>query len=80
MKIYKFLAQVEFTKGDRFANLEAIRDILSKSRTLTLETEGSRTYAFLDDDDFYNEFGVEIREEYFKNTYSTEALSLKSDT
>ena len=78
-EIYRFLNELDLTQGQQFVNLETIRYLLSKSRTLTLENENGSTFVYLDNNDFFNEFGVEIRKEYFKNTYSKEVFSLKSD-
>ena len=51
-EIYRFLNELDLTQGQQFVNLETIRYLLSKSRMLTLENEGSRTFVLLNDDDF----------------------------
>ena len=39
---------------------------VSKLQDIYLETEYGRTFTFLDNADFYNEFGLELREEYYE--------------
>jgi len=67
-EFYRFLSTKQLYSDFRFLDLRIIQYLLSKNKNLILDQEDGKNFYHLDEDN-YNEFGVEIRDEYFRQRY-----------
>jgi len=65
LEIYRFLSSKKLYEDYTHIDLRVIKYLLSKSEVLTLNIIDDRCFVHIANDDNYNEFGVEIREEFF---------------
>lgn len=78
-EIYQFLSRKKFYEGFPHIDLQIIKYLLSKHADLIINEFDDRTYYHLPDED-YNEFGIELREEYFNKTFYSMTTSQKEDS
>jgi hypothetical protein len=67
--VYRFLKSIEFFKGIETIDTSSLIYFLSQKDEFIIDTLDEKHLIYLADDDFTNEFGLEIRKEYFQERF-----------